>query len=88
MLKTRIVVRRKQWTTYGYGAECGSGHCKDHFDRQYLTKEWVLFGVCIWRKILDYEDVPVWAWAEMGTCGLTSWKSKFHKEIDDAKRTT
>ena len=85
-LTRRTIVRRKAWVTYGYGAERGSGYCKENFDRQYLIEEWRLFGIRIWRKVLDWEEVPVWAWVQLATVGNTEWVSKFSYYIDEEKR--
>jgi hypothetical protein len=84
MLTTDTVVIRKQWTVYGTASmdtHRGSGYCEDHFDQQYLTKEWRLFGVRIWSRVLDYEDVPVYASAQAATMGYTNWKSEFMEYI-------
>jgi hypothetical protein len=83
-LTVDTVVRRRVWTVYGaYGTDTmqGSGYCDDHFDRQYLTKEWRLFGILIWSWVLDYEDVPVYASVQRATMGYTNWKSEFKDYI-------
>jgi len=83
-MDTRIIVKRRYGTIYGTvarGTHKGSGYCEEHWDRQYLTKEWRLFGIRIWSWVLDTEEVPVWASAQKATCGYTEWKSKFAEYI-------
>jgi hypothetical protein len=83
-LTVDTVVIRKKWTVYGpaySGTHRGSGYCEDHFDRQYLTKQWKLFGICVWSCVLDYEDVPVYASVQVATMGFTDWKSEFKDYI-------
>jgi len=84
ILTTNIVVKRKRWTVYGrypHGAYAGSGYCEDHIDRQYLIKEWRLFGLRVFKWTLDHEDVPVFASAQKALFGYTDWKSKFAEYI-------
>ena len=83
-MDTRIVVKRRQYTVYGtrnQGTNRGSGYCEDHLDQQFLIKEWRLFGIRIWSRELDYEDVPVYASAQAATMGFTDWKSRFAEFI-------
>lgn len=80
MITTNIIVKRRYGTIYGSvarGTHYGSGYCEDHWDKQYLTKEWRLWGVRIWSWVLDTEDVPVWASAQKATSGYTEWRSRF-----------
>jgi hypothetical protein len=84
MFTTKLIVVRKQWTVYGtatQGTQRGSGYCEDHFDRQYLTRVWKIYGVRIWSKIIDFEDVPVYASVQQATLGSTDWKSEFYAFI-------
>lgn len=81
MIKTRKVVKRKVWTTYDWDCPQGSGYCKEHYDRQYLVKEWRLWGILIWRRVLDSEDVPVYASVGIAVLGSTEWRSKFSEYI-------
>ena len=83
-LTVDTVVRRVKGTLYGsyaQGTFKGSGYCEDHFDRQYLTKEWRICGHRFWKWVLDYEDVPVWASVQLATCGSTEWRSQFKDYI-------
>jgi hypothetical protein len=36
-----------------------------------------LFGVPVWRRVVDREEAPAWAVIESGCFGETSWRSKF-----------
>lgn len=84
MLTTSIVVRRIKGTLYGtiaQGTFKGSGYCEDHYDRQYLIKEWRLFGFRVWKRTLDSEDVPVYASVSLACVGYTEWRSKFQEYI-------
>jgi hypothetical protein len=79
---SKIVVTRKKWTAYGSlasGTFKGSGYCEEHYDRQYLIKEWRFYGFRVWSRILDYEDVPAFASIQLSTVGYTEWESKFAK---------
>ena len=84
MLTIDTVVRRVKYAVYGtyaQGTFAGSGYCEDHVDKQYLRKEWRLFGFRVWVKTLDVEDVPVWASVQLATQGSTEWRSKFKEYI-------
>ena len=80
MITTRIIVRRKVWTTYSGRCPPGSGYCDEHHDRQYLTKEWRIGRFVIFRKVLDYEDVPLYVAIQIATIGSCPWRSKFPEE--------
>ena len=84
MITTNITVNRIRYTVYGSytrGTYKGSGYCEDHVDRQYLVKEWRLFGFCIFKWRLDHEDIPVWASVQKATMGYTEWESEFAEYI-------
>lgn len=84
MITTNITVYRRKGTLYGsyaQGTYKGSGYCEDHFDRQYLVKEWRLFGFRIFKWTLDTEDVPVYASAQKACLGYTDWRSEFAEYI-------
>jgi len=63
-LKTKMEVRR-----YGNRREFGS--------LQKLERTWRLFGVCVFRQIIDTEEVPAWAEIQAGALGSTEWRSRF-----------
>lgn len=65
MLTARLVVRRYvSRTTF-------EGH-------QLLLREWRLWGVRVWSRELDREDVPVWASIQLACLGSSDWRSKFN----------
>jgi hypothetical protein len=68
MIKTAIRVKR--WTRRN---EFGGF--------QQLLKEWRVFGVKVWTKEIDREDVPGWAEIQLATLGYTEWRSKFAEYI-------
>lgn len=45
-----------------------------------LWKEWTLFGVRVWKRVIDREDIPRWSLIEKGCFGSTQWKSRLWKE--------
>lgn len=63
-LKTKMEVRR-----YGTPREYG-GH-------QRLERAWYLMGLCVWRQVIDTEEVPAWAEIQLGALGSTEWRSRF-----------
>lgn len=63
-LNTKIEVRR-----YGNRREFGS--------LQKLERAWRLFGVCVFRQVIDTEEVPAWAEIQAGALGSTEWRSRF-----------
>lgn len=54
---------------------------EEPYKMQYLVEETLLFGKVIWRRTLDTEEVPVYAWAQHACLGSTEWKSKFRDVI-------
>lgn len=78
---TLIKVRRIHWRNFDKDAPRGSGYCVDQGQRQELVKEYRLFGLVIWTKILDTEEIPMYAQIELGVFGRTDWKSKFSAYI-------
>lgn len=84
MITTDMTVIRRRGTVYGdysRGTYRGSGYCEEQIDRQYLIKEWRLFGIKVFKRTLDTEDVPVHAIAQVACFGSTDWKSKFAEYI-------
>lgn len=63
-LTAKMEVRR-----YGNRREFGSV--------QKLERAWRLFGVCVFRQIIDTEEVPAWAEIQVGALGSTEWRSRF-----------
>ena len=82
-ITTRIYVKRKAWTEYDSRCPPGSGYCKEHHDRQYLRKEWMLWSKCIFYRTLDTEDVPLFVAIQQATIGYSEWQSKFAQQIKD-----
>ena len=75
--RIRIIVEMKKHLTNrlrvkGFGSHITfSGH-------QELVREYRLFGVKIWTKILDREEIPQYALISVACLGDESgWKSKF-----------
>jgi hypothetical protein len=52
-------------------------HRTEYGGVQKLEQAYYLFGFCVWRTVLDEEEVPSWAEIQVGTLGSTSWRSKF-----------
>ena len=48
---------------------------------QRLERAIRLFGVCVWRTVIDEENVPAWAEIQAATLGSTEWRSKFAEYI-------
>jgi hypothetical protein len=47
-------------------------------EQQSLRKEWLLFGLVVWARTIDTEDVPSFAWIGRACFGDTqSWVSRF-----------
>jgi hypothetical protein len=49
--------------------------------RQELCRHTLIFGVCIWTRVLDTEEVPIWASIQVACLGSTDWRSKFADHI-------
>ena len=50
-------------------------------EEQHLVETVRLFGLPIWRRILDREEIPDWALIQIGAFGSTEWRSKFAEFI-------
>jgi hypothetical protein len=50
---------------------------------QRLFTEYMLFNRVIFRRFMDEETVPVYAWAAHACLGYTDWKSKFYHVINE-----
>lgn len=74
---TKISVERRDFIRYDRENPRGSGYCAEQWTEQRLVKRWNLFGVCVWKKVLDSERVPAWAVIQEGCLGGTDWRSKF-----------
>lgn len=48
---------------------------------QKLERATYVFGKCVYRKVLDEEEVPSWAEIQKGSLGYTDWVSKFSDYI-------
>lgn len=48
---------------------------------QVLVRETRLFGVRIWSREIDREEVPSWASIQRATLGYTDWRSRFAQYI-------
>ena len=77
MIKIKEHVIRRYGTTYSRDCPPGSGYCHEHWDKQYLVRDYTLFGIRIWRTTLDQEDVPLFVQIQLSTVGSTDWESKF-----------
>jgi len=80
-MKTRMRVYRKNWVKYDVDHPRGSGYCADQGTTQYLVKEYLLFGLVVWRRHIDKEEVPGFAVDEHAVFGRSEWKSKFREYI-------
>lgn len=82
-LSVAVEVRRRDWVVHDCrrGTGPSSGYCEDQGTKQQLVKRWRLFGRVIWTRVLDEEDVPMFAVIEIGCLGSTNWRSKFAKYI-------
>ena len=45
--------------------------------RQELCRNTLFCGVRIWIRVLDTEEVPIWATIQAACLGSTEWRSKF-----------
>lgn len=79
VLTTEFKVQRVNWTRYDRLHPRGSGYCSDQGTTQFLVKVWRLFGIKIWSRVIDKEEVPLTVVIEVATLGGTSWKSKFRE---------
>ena len=50
--------------------------------KQRLEVHWFMFGIIIWKSVLDTETIPRWAYYQVVTLGSTDWKSKFREYIN------
>lgn len=82
-LSVSVEVRRLDWVVHDLRRGTGprSGYCEDQGTKQQLVKRWRLFGRVIWTRVLDEEDVPMFAVIERGCLGSTNWRSKFAEYI-------
>lgn len=48
---------------------------------QRLERHWFIFGVRVWRQVLDEEVYPSWADIQRCTLGYTEWRSRFAAHI-------
>lgn len=78
LLTVRDTVRRRDWVVRGNEPR---GYCRDQGTVQELVRTWRLFGVPVFRRVVDREHVPVHAVIEAGCFGATSWRSKFADAI-------
>lgn len=77
-MKTRLVVKRKDFTRYSNRFPRGSGYCEDQWTEQWLVKQWVFMGRVVWWRVVDRELVPAHAVVSMSAYGDTGgWRSKF-----------
>lgn len=76
LTSNKIVIRRR-WARYSPENPRGSGYCEDAGEYQVLKQQWRLWGILIWSKTLDREDIPAWASIQKACFGYTEWKSKF-----------
>ena len=54
------------------------GRCEDTWCEQKLIREQLWCGMVVFRKVIDMEIVPVYAWAGQACLGDTGgWVSKF-----------
>ena len=63
-LKTKMEVRRYR-------------NRREYGGLQKLERAWRLFGVCMFRQVIDTEEVPAWAEIQAGALGSTEWRSRF-----------
>lgn len=77
MITSEIRVERYDWTRYSKQCPRGSGYCEDQGSYQLLVKRWKCWGITIWKRVLDREDIPMHVLVELGSIGTCSWTSKF-----------
>ena len=53
------------------------GNRREFGSLQKLERAWRLFGVCVFRQVIDAEEVPAWAEIQTGALGSTEWRSRF-----------
>lgn len=78
---TNFIVNSRMLTHYDRQRPRGSGYCKDQRKTQSLIKQWLIRGRVIWKRVVDTEEVPMWAVIESGALGYTEWKSKFAEHM-------
>lgn len=78
MIKIEQTVERRKWTTYDAINTKGSGYCKDSGEYQALIKRWKWSGYTIWKRTVDWEEIPSCVWIEQACFGFYSgsWRSK------------
>ncbi len=57
----------------------------DFSGRQDLMRETYFFGIRVWSRVVDTEDIPSWASIARATLGGSDWVSKFAYYIDADK---
>lgn len=69
-------VVRVDWRRHDAQNPPGSGYVAEQGTYLARVREWRLFGVRVWRRELDREEVPLWAVAQHGATGWTDWRSR------------
>lgn len=59
----------------------------DFSGHQDLVRETRLFGIRIWSRVVDTEDVPSWHSIMLATLGYGGWASRFAEHIDRATKS-
>ena len=49
---------------------------------QVLLRDTHIFGIRIWSREIDREDIPSWASIQRACLGWTEWRSRFADYID------
>lgn len=82
-LSVSTEVRRIDWIVHDIRRGTGpkSGYCENQGVKQQLIERWRLFGVTVLTRVLDEENVPMFAVIGTSCLGSTSWRSKFAEYI-------
>ncbi len=83
IFSTNIIVKSFHVTSYSYQNPKRSGYCDKQERIQRLVKQFKVFKLIYFEKILDEEIVPAHVWIGYGALGFdsTGWKSKFQEYI-------
>ncbi len=77
MITTTIRIERHNWRIRGREPR---GYVKDQGSTQHLVKRWHWRGLVVWTRILDSEEIPMWALCQLGAFGDTDWESRLFRE--------